>query len=181
MGIGENNLTNLSGHTYQKLMAVGDFSWIYLVIFLAVPLARILPRVIAKIRKGDTPFQRVQESNPSQATDENNPFQATDENNPFQTVQEKQFQPSFEEFPNRPHEEFSEPKTNKMRVLGEINRRSFTFENIQKNTRIDNKELDSILEDLEKDGMLKVLKKQGLTGVKTELHPTDKGVKEYYS
>ena len=68
-----------------------------------------------------------------------------------------------------------------MRVLGEINRRSFTFENIQKNTRIDIKELDSILEDLEKDGMLKVLKKQGLTGVKTELHPTDKGVKEYYS
>jgi len=172
LGIGENNLTNLSDYTYQKLMAVGDFSWIYLVIFLAVPLARILPRVIAKIRKGDTPFQRVQESNPSQATEENNPFQ---------TVQEKQFQPSFEEFPNRPHEEFSEPKTNKMRVLGEINRRSFTFENIQKNTRIDNKELDSILEDLEKDGMLKVLKKQGLTGVKTELHPTDKGVKEYYS
>ncbi len=166
------NLTNLSGHLYQKLMAVEDFSWIYLIIFLAVPLARILPRVIAKIRKGDTPFQRVQESNPSQ-TDE--------ENNPFQTVQEKQFRPSFDEFPNRPREEFSEPKTNKMRVLGEINRRSFTFENIQRNTRIDNKELDSILDDLEKDGMLKVLKKQGLTGVKIELHPTDKGVKEYYS
>ncbi len=172
MGIGENNLTNLSGHTCHKFMAMGDFSWVYLIIFLAVPLARILPRVIAKIRKGDSPFQRVQESNPSQAAEENNPFQ---------TVQEKQFRPSFDEFPNRPREEFSEPKTNKMRVLGEINRRSFTFENIQKNTRIDNKELDSILEDLEKDGMLKVLKKQGLTGVKTELHPTDKGVKEYYS
>ena len=172
MGIGENNLTNLSGYTHHKFMAMGDFSWVYLIIFLAIPLARILPRVIAKIRKGDSPFQRVQESNPSQATEENNPFQ---------TVQEKQFRSSFDEFPNRPSEEFSEPKTNKMRVLGEINRRSFTFENIQKNTRIDNKELDSILEDLEKDGMLKVLKKQGLTGVKTELHPTDKGVKEYYS
>ena len=172
MGIGENNLTNLSGYTCHKFMAMGDFSWVYLIIFLAVPLARILPRVIAKIRKGDSPFQRVQESNPSQTTEENNPFQ---------TVQEKQFQPSFDEFPNRPREEFTEPKTNKMRVLGEINRRSFTFENIQRNTRIDNKELDSILEDLEKDGMLTVLKKQGLTGVKTELHPTDKGVKEYYS
>ncbi|HIE47175.1 MAG TPA: hypothetical protein EYP96_05480, partial [Nitrosopumilus sp.] len=89
-------------------MAVGDFSWIYLIIFLAVPLARILPRVIAKIKKGETPFQRVQKSNP---------FQTTEESNPFQTVQEKQSQPSFDEFPNRPQEEFSEPKTNKMRVL----------------------------------------------------------------
>jgi len=167
-----NNLTNLSCNTSHKLMAAGDFSWIYLIIFLAVPLARILPRVIAKMRKGDTPFQRVQESDPSQAGGENNPSQ---------TVQEKQFQPSFVEFPNKPREEFSEPKTNKMRVLGEINRRSITFENIQRNTRIDNKELDSILDDLEKDGMLKVLKKQGLTGIKIELHPTDKGVKEYYS
>ena len=149
-----NNLTNLSRHTCHKLMAAGDFGWIYLVIFLAVPLARIIPRLLAKRRK---------------------------ENKPFQTVQEKQFQPSFDELPNKPQREVSEPKTNKMRVLGEINRRSLSFENIQRNTGIDNKELDSILEDLEKNGMLQVLKKQGLTGPKIELHPTDKGVKEYYS
>jgi len=117
-------------------MAVGDFSWIYLIIFLAIPLARILPRVIAKIRKGDTPFQRVQKSNPFQTTEENNPFQTTEKNNQFQTVQEKQAQPSFDEFPNRPQEEFSEPKTNKMRVLGEINKRLITFENIQRKFNI---------------------------------------------
>ena len=146
-------------------MAVGDFSWIYLIIFLAIPLARIIPRILAKMRKENAPVQTIQEK----------------ENNPFQTIQEKQFQPSFDEFPNKPQREFSEPKTNKMRVLGEINKRSMTFENIQRNTRIDNKELDSILEDLEKNGMLKVLKKQGLAGIKIELHPTDKGVKEYYS
>ena len=164
------NLTNLSLHTYHKLME-GDFSWMYLIIFMAIPLARIIPRLLTKLRKGDinNPFQTIQEKE-----DNNN-------NNPFQTIQEKQFQPSFDEFPNRPQREFSEPKTKKMRVLGEINKRSITFEIIQRNTGIDNKELDSILEDLEKNGMLKVVKKQGLTGPKIELHPTDKGVKEYYS
>ncbi len=86
----KNNLTNLSGHTWDKLMAVGDFSWIYLIIFLAVPLARILPRVIAKIKKGETPFQRVQKSNPFQTTEESNPFQTVQENNLNQVLMNSQ-------------------------------------------------------------------------------------------
>ncbi len=133
------------------------FGWIYLIIFMAIPLARILPRLLKKIRKAD--------------------------NSPFQTIQEGQFQPRYEEVPNEPEpqREIPRPKTNKMLVLGEINRRTMTFENIQRNTGIDNKELDSILDDLEKNEMVQVVKKQGLTGPKIELHPTDKGVKEYYS
>ena len=137
------------------------FGWIYLVIFLAIPLARIIPRLLAK-RKG--------------------------ENNPFQRVQENQFKPRFDDFAQKPQTESSKPQINpskpqtkSMLVLGELNRGTKTFENIQKNTGIGNKELDTILEDLEKDGMLKVHQKQGLFGLKTELLPTDKGFKEYYS
>ncbi|MFQ5496963.1 MAG: hypothetical protein ACE5DU_03655 [Nitrosopumilus sp.] len=142
-------------------MAEPGFGWIYLVIFLAIPLARIIPRLLAK-RKG--------------------------EHNQFQRVQENQFQRGFDENSQKPQTEYSKPQVNpskpqtkSMLVLGELNGGTKTFENIQKNTGIDNKDLDSILEELEKNGMLKVHQKQGLFGLKTELLPTDKGFKEYYS
>ena len=114
-------------------MAATDFSWIYLIIFMAIPLARIIPRLLARRRKENNPFQTLEEK-------QSNPFQKIKESNPFQTTQEKQIQPSFDEFPNKPQREISEPKTNKMRVLGEINKRSMTFENIQRNTKLDNKQ-----------------------------------------
>ena len=142
-------------------MADPGFGWIYLVIFLAIPLARIIPRLLAR-RKG--------------------------ENNSFQKVQENPFQRGFDDFaqnpqpePPKPRINASKPQTKSMLVLGELNRGTKTFENIQKNTGIDNKELDSILGELEKNGMLKIHQKQGLFGLKTELLPTDKGFKEYYS
>ena len=42
---------------------------------------------------------------------------------------------------------------------------------------MNNEELDAILEDLEKNGLMKVVQKQGMFGPKTEIHPTDKGLK----
>jgi len=135
-------------------MADPNFSWIYLVIFLAIPLARIIPRLLARRKM---------------------------KNNSSQTVQERQFQPSFDEYTEKPQREFSKPQTKNMLVLGELHKGSKTFESIQKNTGLDNKDLETILEDLEKDGMLKVHQKQGLFGTKIELYPTDKGFKEYYS
>jgi len=65
--------------------------------------------------------------------------------------------------------------------LGALNRGSKSFESIQKNTGLDSQDLDAILEDLEKNGLMKVVHKQGMLGPKTELLPTDKGFKEYYS
>ena len=142
-------------------MADPNFSWIYLVIFLAIPLARIIPRILAKRGIGVKPSQ---------------------------TIQERQYPPGFDNFSQKPSMEsskpeinHSKPQTKPMIVLGELNRGTKYFENIQKNTGIGNQELESILEDLEKDGMLKVHQKQGLFGPKTELLPTDKGFKEYYS
>jgi len=142
-------------------MADPNFSWIYLVIFLAIPLSRIIPRLLAKRGIGIKSSQKIKE---------------------------KQFPTGFDEDAQKPSMGYSEPKiqssqppTKSMLVLGELNRGTKYFENIQKNTGIDNLELESILEDLENNGMLKVHQKQGLFGLKTELLPTDKGFKEYYS
>lgn len=137
-----------------------DFSWIYLLIFLIVPLARIIPRFLARRKM---------------------------KNGSSQTIQKKEFRPSFDEYSepqrefSKPYRDFAKPQSKKMLILGELNRGSKTFESIQKNTGLENKELETILEDLENNGMLKVQQKQGLFGPKIELYPTDKGFKEYYS
>ena len=141
-------------------MADPNFSWVYLMIFLAIPLARIIPRILAKYGIGKN----------------------------TNTIQEKQFQSGFDEYSQKPPMDPSEslmntskPQTKNNLVLGVLNRGSKTFENIQKNTGLNNAELDAILEDLEKNGLMKVVHKQGMFGPKTEMIPTDKGFKEYYS
>ena len=131
-----------------------DFSWIYLLIFLIIPLTRIVPRLIAKRRM---------------------------QNNSSQTVQEKQFQSSFRPYSKPAQSQPEKPQTKEMLVVRELNIGSRTFEKIQKNTGIDAKELDSILSDLEKNDMLKVIQKQGILGPKVELYLTDKGFTEYFS
>ena len=142
-------------------MAEPNFSWIYIIIFMAIPLARIIPRLLAKRGIGKSFIQ---------------------------SQQPKPFEPSFvKSAPERQSEPFerkidsSKPQSKNNLVLGALNRGSKSFESIQKNTGLDSKDLDEILEDLEKNGMLKVVQKQGMFGPKTELLPTDKGFKEYYS
>ena len=142
-------------------MADPNFSWIYIIIFLAIPLARIIPRLLAKKGIGKS-FIQQQESKP--------------------------FEPSFVKPAQEPQSESFEPRTDPSKpqskndlVLGALNRGSKSFESIQKNTGLDNQDLDAILEDLEKNGLMKVVHKQGMFGPKTELLPTDKGFKEYYS
>ncbi|AFS83285.1 hypothetical protein [Candidatus Nitrosopumilus sediminis] len=139
-------------------MADPNFSWIYIIIFLAIPLARIIPRILAKKGIG---------KNFSQPKPQNE-FQSGFAENSM-NVQEKSKMES------------SKPQSKNDLVLGALNKGSKSFESIQKNTGLNTQELDSVLEDLEKNGLLKVVHKQGLFGPKTELHPTDKGFKEYYS
>jgi hypothetical protein len=142
-------------------MAEPNFSWIYIIIFLAIPLARIIPRLLAKRGIGKSFIQ---------------------------PQQPKPFEPSFVKPAQEPQSESFEPRTDPSKpqskndlVLGALNRGSKSFESIQKNTGLDNQDLDAILEDLEKNGLMKVVHKQGMFGPKTEIHPTDKGFKEYYS
>jgi hypothetical protein len=142
-------------------MADPNFSWVYLIIFLAIPLARIIPRILAKKGIGVRAPQ---------------------------TIQEKQLETGYDEYSQKPQMESvkpqmgsDKPQTKNNLVLGALNRGSKTFEDIQKNTGLDNSELDAILEDLENNGLMKVVHKQGMLGPKTEILPTDKGFKEYYS
>ena len=145
----------------KQLMAEPNFSWIYIIIFLAIPLARIIPRILAKKGIGKSFIQ---------------------------PQQPKPFEPSFVKPAQEPQSESFEPRTDPSKpqskndlVLGALNRGSKSFESIQKNTGLDSQDLDAILEDLEKNGLMKVVHKQGMFGPKTEIHPTDKGFKEYYS
>ena len=128
-----------------------SFSWIYLIFFLAIPLARIIPRIIAR-RRMTNPDERFQNN----------------------------FEYRGEKIPET-REKNPKPKTKSMMVLGELNNGTRTFEKVQKNTGLDSEELNKILENLEKQGLLKVQQKQGLFGLKVELYPTEKGFKEYYS
>jgi len=142
-------------------MAEPNFSWIYIIIFLAIPLARIIPRLLAKRGIGKSFIQPQQPK----------PFEPSFVK-PTQEHQSESFEPRTDP---------SKPQSKNDLVLGALNRGSKSFENIQKNTGLDSQDLDAILEDLEKNGLLKVVQKQGMFGPKTELFPTDKGFKEYYS
>jgi hypothetical protein len=137
-------------------MADPNFSWIYIIIFLAIPLARIIPRILAKRGIGKN-FTQPQ-------------------NEPQSSFVENRFN-----MQERPEMAPSKPVSKNQLVLGALNRGSKTFENLQKNTGLTSEELDSVLGDLEKNGLLKVVHKQGLFGPKTELYPTEKGFKDYYS
>jgi len=132
-----------------------------------IPLARILPRILRKLKSGDFESQGVRER------------QFESDYDKFSQQPENQFKSSSTEYvePSKS----SKPQTKNMLVLGELHRGVRLFENIQKNTGMTNKELNSILEDLENNGLMKTQQKQGLFGIKTELIPTDKGFKEYYS
>jgi len=144
-----------------------DFSWIYLIIFLMIPLARILPRVLKKLKSGNSESQDI----PQRQFESNFNRYEDQSDNPFESNSTE-----YQEPPKS-----SKPQTKNMLVLGELHRGVKQFENIQKNTGLTTDELDSILEDLENNGLMKAQQKSGLFGMKTELIPTDKGFKEYYS
>tara|TARA_B110000093_G_C12812181_1_gene343329 strand:- start:302 stop:745 length:444 start_codon:yes stop_codon:yes gene_type:complete len=144
-----------------------DFSWMYLIIFLMIPLARILPRILKKLKSGNSESQEI----PQRQFESN--F------NRYEDQSDKQFESNSTEYQEPPKS--SKPQTKNMLVLGELHRGVRQFEDIQKNTGLTTEELNSILEDLENNGLMKAQQKSGLFGMKTELVPTDKGFKEYYS
>jgi len=144
-----------------------DFSWMYLIIFLMIPLARILPRILKKLKSGNSESQEI----PQRQFESN--F------NRYEDQSDKQFESNSTEYQEPPKS--SKPQTKNMLVLGELHRGVKQFEDIQKNTGLTTEELNSILEDLENNGLMKAKQKSGLFGMKTELVPTDKGFKEYYS
>ena len=142
-------------HLHILCMADPNFSWIYLIIFLAIPMARIIPKIIDRYRNGKSEsetFEKRKKQSPTSSSDV-----------------------------SKMNKEFDQPLTREKQVLGELHKGSNTFEKIQKNTGFDSPMLNSILEELEKNGLMKVIQKQGMFGPKVELYSTEKGFKEYYS
>ena len=129
-------------------MADPNFSWIYIIIFLAIPLARIIPRILAKRRQRSEGYSRQEQ---------------------FQETQNPEWNAKQESL---------KPQTKDMQVLGVMHQGANTFEKIQRSLKMESKDLDSILQQLEKKDLIKVVQKQGMFGPKVELYSTDKGFKE---
>lgn len=148
-------------------MAEDGFAWIYLIFFL-IPLARIVPRLIRKWQNKDKFMGENQFNSNFQKTEQMpDSFKKSES---FETSQ------SFEKT-----ESSEKPLDMDMQALREINNGVKDFNQIQKNTGIDNQKLENILSDLEGKKLMKVIKKSGLTGSKIEIHPTEKGFKKFYT
>ena len=151
-----------------------NYSWIYLLIFLIIPLARILPRILklAGLKQNistrpDNPRENFfQESSPDR----------------FQKPSSDTFQESspdnFEESPRR--EEFSTKNWSKEKiVLGLLLTDITKFEEIQKRANLSTNNLDNILQDLEKKRLMMPVEKSGPFGKSIQLRITEKGAAEF--
>lgn len=176
--------------------------WIYLLVFLVIPLSRIIPRLLAKRRAHQGKEYPPSQSDMQQPSSDHDfsegrgssttstppsssppPVSHPSDYDPTPTPSPPPPPPSSSSKPNPKQQPPSHPKppTTKILVLGVIHRGSNTFENIQKNTGLDSDTLDEILKHLENNDLIYVHQKQGLFGSKIEIHPTEKGFKEYYS
>ncbi len=159
-----------------------NYSWIYLLIFLIIPLARILPRVLKRVglkqntsTRPESPRRNFfQESPPDN-------FQESPPDN-FQESPPDNFQESppdnFQESPRK--EEFSTKNWSKEKiVLGLLMTNISKFEELQKRANLSTNNLDTILQDLEKKRFMMPVEKSGPFGKSIQLKITEKGAAEF--
>jgi predicted transcriptional regulator len=159
-----------------------NYSWIYLLIFLIIPLARILPRVLRRIGlKGNT---TARPENPSKNFFQESSPDRFQESSPdrFQESSPDRFQESspdnFEESPRK--EEFSTKNWSKEKiVLGLLMTNISKFEELQKRANLSTNNLDTILQDLEKKRLMMPVEKSGPFGKSIQLKITQKGAAEF--
>ena len=136
-----------------------NYSWIYLLIFLIIPLARIVPRLL---KRGSL----------------NENISARPESPRGNFFQESSSSDNFQESSRR--EEFSTKNWSKEKiVLGLLMTNISKFEEIQKKGNLSTNNLDTILQDLEKRGLMKPVEKTGPFGKSIQLKITEKGVAEF--
>ena len=142
-----------------------NFSWIYLLIFLIIPLARILPRIL---KRGDLKKNlSARLENPRE-----NFFKESFSSDNFKES------PSREELPSR--EEFSTKDWSKEKiVLGLLMSDISKFEELQKRGNLSTNNLDRILQNLEKKGFMTPVEKSGPFGKSVQLKITEKGAREF--
>ena len=151
-----------------------NYSWIYLLIFLIIPLARILPRVLKRAGLKQNISTRPE-------SPRRNFFQESSPDN-FQESSPDNFQESspdnFQESPRK--EEFSTKNWSKEKiVLGLLMTNISKFEELQKRANLSTNNLDTILQDLEKKRFMMPVEKSGPFGKSIQLKITEKGAAEF--
>ena len=145
-----------------------NYSWIYLLIFMIIPLARILPRLLRRVGL-------KQDISPRPETPRGTFFQ---ESSPADNFRESSSPDNFQESPRR--EEFSTKNWPKEKiVLGLLMTNISKFEELQKKGNISTNNLDTILQDLEKKGLMRPVEKSGPFGKSIQLRITEKGAAEF--
>ena len=135
-----------------------NYSWIYLLIFLIIPLARILPRVLKRVGLKQNTSTRPE-------SPRRNFFQESSPDN-------------FQESPRK--EEFSTKNWSKEKiVLGLLMTNISKFEELQKRANLSTNNLDTILQDLEKKRFMMPVEKSGPFGKSIQLKITEKGAAEF--
>jgi|TARA_B110000263_G_scaffold97476_1_gene85170 predicted transcriptional regulator len=136
-----------------------NYSWIYLLIFLIIPLARILPRIL---KRGG-----IKEKISARLESPRENF-----------FKESYSSDNFKESPSR--EEFSTKNWSKEKiVLGLLMTNISKFEELQKRGNLSTNNLDRILQDFEKKGFMTSVEKSGPFGKSIQLKITEKGVGEF--
>ena len=145
-----------------------NYSWIYLLIFMIIPLARILPRLLRRAGLKQDISARPE-------TPRGNFFQ---ESSSADNFRESSSPDNFQESPRR--EEFSTKNWSKEKiVLGLLMTNISKFEELQKKGNISTNNLDTILQDLEKKGLMRPVEKSGPFGKSIQLKITEKGAAEF--
>ena len=145
-----------------------NYSWIYLLIFMIIPLARILPRLLRRAGLKQDISARPE-------TPRGNFFQ---ESPPADNFRESSSPDNFQESPRR--EEVSTKNWPKEKiVLGLLMTNISKFEELQKKGNISTNNLDTILQDLEKKGLMRPVEKTGPFGKSIQLKITEKGAAEF--
>ena len=146
-----------------------DYSWIFLLIFLIIPLARILPRILKRTGFKENISARLE-------SPRENFFKESDYADNFK---ESDYADNFKESPPT-EEEFSTKNwsTEKI-VLGLLMTSISKFEDLQKRGNLSANNLDRILQNLEKKGFMTPVEKSGPFGTSIQLKITEKGANEF--
>ena len=146
-----------------------DYSWIFLLIFLIIPLARILPRILKRTGFKENISAHLE-------SPRENFFKESDSADNFK---ESDYADNFKESPPT-EEEFSTKNwsTEKI-VLGLLMSDISKFEELQKRGNLSTNNLDRILQNLEKKGFMTPVEKSGPFGKSIQLKITEKGASEF--
>ena len=145
-----------------------DYSWIFLLIFLIIPLARILPRILKRTGFKENISAHLE-------SPRENFFKESDSADNFK---ESDYADNFEELPSREESSTKNWSTEKI-VLGLLMTSISKFEDLQKRGNLSANNLDRILQNLEKKGFMTPVEKSGPFGTSIQLKITEKGANEF--